>query len=138
VAFEPFDPDDEDGGDAGDCSWEELPEPLLLLGPLPFELLPFEVLPFEVLPPELLPLELPLDPLTVPLEPEELLDPVEPPEPVCWLVPVRLALCADPGSVLATATVPTTLTAPTPTVSADSRAMPRFRSAAADLGGRAW
>jgi hypothetical protein len=127
VALEPpFDPDDEDGGDAGDCSWEELPEPLLLLGPLPFEALPLELFPLEVLPPEL-----PREPLTVPLEPDE------PLEPVCWLVPVRLALCADPGSVLATATVPTTLTAPTPTVSADSRAMPRLRSAAADLGGRA-
>jgi hypothetical protein len=100
-----FGPDDpdDDGGDPGDCSCDELP---LLVDPLPVELPPD---PF------------PFAPLTEPVEPEEL----------AWLF-VEVP-CVEPGSALATPRAPATLTAPTPKVSADSRAIPRRRATAADL-----
>jgi hypothetical protein len=83
---------------------------LLLGDPVPLEL-PAEPLPF--------------DPPAVPPEPELA-------DPFAWLADVA---CAEPGSALAIPRVPTTLIAPTPTVSAESRAIPRLRRAAAALDG---
>lgn len=112
--MEPPEPDDDPGAEAGGCSCDELP--LLLLDPVPFELLDE--------PPPTDPAE-PLDPL----EPLEL----EPAEPLEWLAEVEWA---GPGSALAIPRAPAALTTPTPTVRADSRAIPRLRSSiAADLGG---
>jgi hypothetical protein len=123
TAFEPEEPDD-DGGEFGDWSWDELP---LLLDPLPLVLDPFP-LEFDPVPAELPVEPFPAEPLTAPLLPEL----EEPADPLEW---VAVEACAEPGRALAMPRDPSTLTAPTPTVSADSRASPRFRSMAAALGG---
>ena len=122
MALEPDEPDepDDDGGDCGDCgdcNCDELP--LLLPDPDPVEL-PAEPLPF--------------DPLTGPPEPE-LVEPdwveAERADPLEWLA--EDVAWVEPGSSLAIPRAPAALTTPTPTVSADSRVIPRLRSSAADL-----
>jgi hypothetical protein len=132
TAFEPEDPDDDDGGEFGDCSWDELP---LLLEPLLLEPLLLEplLLELEPVPFELLAEPFPVEPLTAPLLADPLVPELE--EPVVPLEWLAVVLCVEPGSALAMPRDPITLTAPTPTVSADSRAIPRFRSIAAALGG---
>jgi hypothetical protein len=59
-------------------------------------------------------------------EPEEVRE-LEPPDAV-------VAACVEPGSVTATAPAATTLATPTPAVTADSRFMPRRRSADGGTG----
>ncbi len=49
-------------------------------------------------------------------------------------LPVDVLLCVEPGSVAAMAPVASTLATPTPAVTADSRFMPRCRSAAGGAG----
>ena len=118
---------------------DPLPDDPELDEPVPEELVPEELEPEdpeldEPVPEELEPedpvLEDPVleDPVLedpVPEEAEPLLD-VPLPDDVLW--------CAEPGSVAAMAPVASTLATPTPAVTADSRFMPRCRSAAAGAG----
>jgi hypothetical protein len=113
-----------------DCWPDPLPDDAELDEPVPEEDEPDELVPDDPVPDEPVPEDAEPDEL-VPDEPEPLLadEPlldVLPPDDVLW--------CVDPGSVAAMAPVASTLATPTPAVTADSRFMPRCRSAAGGTG----
>jgi hypothetical protein len=107
-------PDDEDEDDDDDED-DELPVPVL---EVPAELLPDELDPEPELPDEL-DVEPELAPFFAALVP---------------LVALAADAWAEPGSVAAMAPVASTLATPTPAVTADSRLIPRRRSAGGGSG----